>query len=297
MKGILLMAYGSPSSPDKIGDYFTSIRRGRRPTEQEIEELKGRYKDIGGISPLNNITNKQVEALQNLLKEHGCGTKVYIGMKHSEPFIGAVAERISKDWVDELLCLPLAPFYSVIGTDTYFKQVKETTMAQNTDLHYVKSWNSEEGIIDYWANSIGNACNGVGEFELLFTAHSLPITDMDNLDTYKGQLNETAGMIAEKLGIKKWDLVFQSVGMSGGNWLGPVIYEHINSRIASGAKNFIIAPIGFVSDNLETLYDIGIRCRDLVNKSGCNSITVAAPNDSELLVNCLYKIAEKNGFA
>ncbi len=297
MKGILLMAYGSPSSLDQISDYFTSIRRGRRPAKQEIEELAKRYMDIGGISPLNGITNRQIESLRNLLKENGSSTKVYVGMKHSKPFISETAEQISSDGINELLCIPLVPFYSVIGTDTYFNHVKETQMTQKTSIHYVKSWNTEEGLIEYWAKSIEDAYKSIpGHSELLFTAHSLPITDLDNLETYKSQLNETAELIASKLGIKSWSLSFQSVGMSGGNWLGPTIYDHINLRLLSGAKNFVIAPIGFVSDNLETLYDAGIKCRDLIKDDGGRAVTASAPNDSKMLIGCLYKIAERNGF-
>jgi ferrochelatase len=298
MKGIILMAYGSPKSTDQVGEYFTSIRRGKRPSDAEIDELQRRYLSIGGISPLNDITGKQVSMLRESLKSHGSDTKVYVGMKHSSPFIEETAMQIANDGITELLCLPLAPFYSKIGTESYFKQLEESHIGANVKLKYVKSWHDEPELISYWSDSVSRAAKDCGvESELVFTAHSLPITDADNLETYKGQLSEASGLVSRKLGIDNWSLVFQSVGMSGGTWLGPVIYDHIKSRISSGSKNFVVAPIGFISDNLETLYDDGIRCSEIVHKSGGKVAIATSPNYSKELISCLYSISKRNGFA
>ena len=297
-RGVLLMGYGSPRSMDEIEVYFTSIRRGSGPSQTELEELKRRYDAIGGISPLNSITANQVVLLQKSLEVAGSDTRIYLGMKHSEPLIRDVARAIKSDGITELLCLPLAPFYSKIGTETYFDAVRESEIANAVSVQYVKSWNKEEGLVKCWSRSIWAAAMGFNAsgFRLIFTAHSLPITAADNLDTYRNQLGETAKLAADTLGVGEWDLVFQSAGMRGRTWIGPSIYDHMAELQSKGQSSFLVAPIGFIADNLETLYDAGIRCREWAAKSGASVITAAAPNDSKELIAALHSVVRKNGF-
>lgn len=299
MKGILLMAYGGPKSLDQVEAYYTHIRGGRKPSGEQLEDLVSRYKAIGGSSPLSDITQKQAEGLERALREEGEEPRVYAGLKHSAPFVGDALRRASSEGVTELLCIALAPHYSNMSIGGYARAVDEanSTMGNPVRVTFVKSWHTNQKMLSMWARRIRDARRGAGsDASVVFSAHSLPERILRDGDPYKDQLMQTSTLIAELAGVRDWSFTFQSKSETGEPWLGPDILEHLQSLYDNGRRSFVLAPIGFVSDHLEILYDIDMECREWAEKRGVSLVRCESPNDSEEMVETLLEIVRERGF-
>ena len=295
MKAVLLMAYGSPESLDQVEEYYTNVRGMIPPSAEQLAELKSRYSAIGNKSPLIDITRSQAKLLRSMLEKAGSETRVYIGMKHSHPFIAEAAEVAKADGIDHILCIPMAPHYSSLGIETYVKRARDAFDPIEIKQRFVLSWNKNMKLIEVWTDSIKEAAKKVnGDYRLLFTAHSLPRKVVDT-SPYRAQLLETAELISANIGITDCDLCFQSAGRTSEEWAGPSLTQAIKDYDYK-EKSIIIAPIGFVSDNLEILYDIDIEAVDLARSRGIKLVRCRMPNDSHKLIEALFSLVEQEGF-
>ncbi len=298
-KGILLMTYGTPRSLDRGEEYYTDIRGGRRPCDAEIENLRRRYEAIGGVSPLIRITESLRDKLQRKLAEEGSRTLVYSAMKHSEPFIGDVVERAAGDGVDELLSIALAPHFSRMSVGTYMLAVEmaNASLGSRMKLESVSSWNTNAKLIEIWGSRVKRAGQKFpGEYSLVFSAHSLPEKILANGDPYRYQLIETCELVSAAIGRSEWSFAFQSAGHTKDPWLGPDILDHLQGRYDQGSRDFLVAPIGFVADHLEVLYDIDIECKQWALGNGCRLERCDMLNDDDDFVECLRSIVSEKQF-
>lgn len=300
MKAVMLMAYGSPQSIAGIEEYYTHIRGGRRPTEEELADLVARYRAIGGSSPLLKITQEQAASLERHLRAMSSHTRVYAAMKHSPPFIREVMREIKTDGIDQLLCIALAPHYSGMSIGGYARAVDDS-LAENGNfarVDFVKSWHANPRLISAWVDLIMDAERRIGKtYRLVFTAHSLPERTLSMGDPYKEQLLESASLIATKLGAGDWSYAFQSASNTGERWLGPDIIQHLESLRNLGEKTFLIAPIGFVADHLEILYDIDVECMEWARENQVRVTRCDSFNASMPFIECLSSIVEDRGFS
>ena len=299
MKGIIVMAYGGPSSLGQVEAYYTHIRGGRKPSPEQLEDLVSRYRSIGGSSPLLSITEKQAAGLEHALSSRS-GARVFAGMKHSPPFIADVMGTASSQGVTELLCIALAPHYSSISIGGYSKAVEDAIrkLGSPMKITFVKSWHKNPKMISMWAGRVRGAARVAGaDATLVFSAHSLPERIISEGDPYKDQLLESSRLIAQQARWKDWSFTFQSQSKTGEPWLGPDILDHLESLYREGKRKFISAPIGFVSDHLEILYDIDIEAKGWAEDKRAKLVRCESPNDSAEMISCLVEIAEQNGFA
>ena len=302
-KAIILMAYGSPERPEEIEQYYTDVRRGRKPTTEEVENLSARYKLIGGKSPLLKITVSTSEKLQTKL---GGNMRVYVGMKHWHPFIGEIFEQISKDGVSDLLAIALAPHYSRMSIGGYQDAVKKANEEHggNVNITNVNEWYLNQEFLEKWKQRITQALEkrfqGKKKREVffLFTAHSLPERILTWKDPYKIQLLETADNLAGKLVLDKdqYGFAFQSAGHTSEPWLGPDILDKIRQLKEAGWKNILVMPIGFVSDHLEILFDIDVEAKQLAKQLGIQIERTESFNDSDDFIKVLASVANAQGF-
>jgi ferrochelatase len=293
LDGILLMAYGTPDGISDIERYYTEILKGKKPTALQLEKLKKRYMAIKGGSPLLEITRSQTEKLQEALKKNGINAKVYYGMKYSKPYINEAVDKAKADGISNLVCLPLAPFYTAIGTGSYFNQVSESAERAGFKgkLHFIKSWCDEQGLAEAWIEKVSKLGIDKG-WVMLFTAHSMPTSDADDLSIYRRQLINTANSVEKHFGCK-WSLCFQSKADAPGKWIGPDAAWQIKELSKAGIKRLCIIPIGFISNNLETMYDVGIELLSLCKELGIEARISEMPNDSEGIINALYSVSAK----
>lgn len=299
MKGVLLMTYGTPQSLEKVEEYYTNIRGGRRPTDAEIENLRLRYEAIGGTSPLIRITESLREKLQRRLADQGSDTLVYSAMRHSEPFIADIVKKAAGDGVEDLLSIALAPHYSKMSVGSYVLAVEmaNAVLPRRMKLDSVSSWHKNPRLIKAWASRIRSAEQKLPEtYSLVFSAHSLPEKILASGDPYRYQLIETCESISAAIRRNEWSFSFQSAGHTREPWLGPDLLEHLQRQYGQGFRSFLIAPIGFVADHLEILYDIDIECKRWAEKNGSQLARCDSLNDSDDFAGCLHSLILEKQF-
>lgn len=262
---VLLMAYGTPLSEDEVEPYLTDIRRGRKPTLEQVEDLKRRYREIGGYSPLLEITKAQAFELEQQLHSKMIRVQVYYGMKHWHPYISETVQEILKVEVHRIVGLVLAPHYSRMSIGGYRESLQTALMnSKNIRLNFVERWYDNSLFQDAVAEKVSNGFEKFptdADINVLFTAHSLPERIIAEGDPYPIQLLESCKAVARLANIERWSFAYQSAGQTGEKWLGPDILEVLGKIAAK--SSVLVVPIGFVTDHLEILYDIDVEAQAL----------------------------------
>jgi protoporphyrin/coproporphyrin ferrochelatase len=275
---VIVMAYGSPSRVEDIPAYFADIRDGRPVPQERVDELVERYRRIGGGSPLNEITERQRAALEAELD-----LPVYVGMKHWEPRIADAVERATRDGAERLVGLVLAPHYSRMSIGGYRDRL-ERALDGTAELRFVESWHDHEPFVDLLADRVRGS-----DAHVIFTAHSLPERILAQGDPYRDQLLETSRLVAERAGIPdgRWSFAFQSESATGEPWLGPDILDHLDELHGGGIQKVLVAPVGFVADHLEILWDIDVEARERAAALDLELDRIASLNDDPAFVRAL----------
>jgi ferrochelatase len=294
---ILLMAYGGPQSLADIPAFLADIRHGRPISEAFLTEVTERYRLIGGFSPLVATCERLRDKLAAAL-----GTPVYVGMRHSSPFIQTALQQIAQDGYKNVTCVCLAPHYSSLSILEYQKLAMKANAQLETplDLHFVNSWATQKDFIAFHVAQINQVKEKFGiedcsQTQVLLTAHSLPARILQMGDPYVDELQLTVDAIARGLeGLGQPQLAFQSASPSPEPWLSPYVEETLKQLAAKGLKNIIISPIGFVAEHVEVLYDIDIVVQELAVSLGLNVKRAAMLNDRPEMVAILSAIVEES---
>jgi protoporphyrin/coproporphyrin ferrochelatase len=279
---VVLMAYGSPTRPEDIPAYFADIRGGRPVRPEAVAELVERYRRIGGSSPLNEITERQRAAL-----EHELGAPVYVGMRHWTPRIAEAADRALGEGAQRIVGLVLAPHYSSISIGGYRDRLAEA-VGDRAELVMIESWHDHRPLLDILAGRIRGT-----DAHVVFTAHSLPERILAEGDPYKDQLLETSRLVAERAEVETWSFAFQSASPTGEPWLGPDILEELERLHADGIRKVLVAPVGFVSDHLEILWDIDVEGREKAAGLGLELDRIESLNDAPEFARALAMLVEQ----
>ncbi|MFC7063545.1 ferrochelatase [Halobacillus seohaensis] len=293
--GLLVMAYGTPYKEEDVERYYTHIRRGRKPSDEMLQDLRDRYDAIGGISPLARITKDQATALQDTLNEEqdDIDFKMYLGLKHIEPFVEDAVQQMADDGIEEAVSIVLAPHYSTFSVKSYNGRAQEEAEKHGISIRSVESWYDAPGFIDYWSEHILAEYEKMSEEEktkacLVISAHSLPMKILDGGDPYPDQLQKTAELISEETGITQYEIGWQSEGNTPDPWLGPDVQDLTRDLFnEKDYRSFVYAPVGFVSDHLEVLYDNDYECKVVCDEVGANYYRPEMPNTHPKFIRTL----------
>ncbi|WP_226576794.1 ferrochelatase [Halobacillus litoralis] len=296
--GLLVMAYGTPYKEEDLERYYTHIRRGRKPSDEMLQDLRDRYDAIGGISPLARITDDQAEAVKDALneKQDEIEFKVYLGLKHIEPFVEDAVAQMSEDGIEEAVSIVLAPHYSTYSVKSYNGRAKEEADKHGITIRSVESWYDAPGFIDYWKDVIEAEYSKMDEDEkekacLVVSAHSLPLKILEGGDPYPDQLKKTAELISEATGITQYEIGWQSEGNTPDPWIGPDVQDLTSDLYnEKGYRSFVYAPVGFVSDHLEVLYDNDYECKVVCDEVGANYYRPEMPNTNPKFIQTLAEV-------
>ena len=286
---VLLMAYGGPESLDEVEPYLLDVRGGRPTSPQLVQEIKERYAQIGGRSPLRRLTEAQAAGVQRALGERFA---VYVGMRHWHPYIRDVVARIAAEGHTRVVGVVLAPHYSTMSVGAYEKQL--LAAAGRLDTTLVQSWADNPKFLDAVAGRVVQALQrfpSPGAVQVLFTAHSLPERVLASGDPYPAELRTSAAAVARRTGLASWQLAFQSAGATPEPWLGPEAGAVMTELAGKGHRAFLIVPIGFVCDHVEVLYDVDIVYQALARRLGVQLERTASLNDDPLLVGAVAEVA------
>ena len=275
------MAYGSPRGEADVEAYFTHIRGGRKPPPEALEELKERYRTIGG-SPLEEITRRQAAALEERL-----GLPTFVGMKHSPPFIAEGAREAAGSGVGRLIGLTLAPHYAGMSLGQYEHALRQ---AWTGELDFVRGFHAHPAFIGAVCALLREALQGYEPDRLFFTAHSLPARIVAEGDRYDERLLETCRLVEAGVSLPPWEFAFQSASSTGEPWLGPDLLDAVER---SGARRVLVCPIGFVADHLEILYDLDVEAREFARQRGLELRRTASFNDRPEFIDALAEIVRE----
>jgi ferrochelatase len=295
---VLLLAYGSPETPDQVEPYFRHIRGGRAPSPEAVENLQQRYAAIGGRTPLLAITTETARGLQAALDARVPGEyRTYVAMKHWHPFIGEVIPQIAADGVRRVVAVVLAPHYSRMSVGGYRQYVEDANAKLDApmEIAFVESWHLRPEFVSLIAERVREGLaafpvHGRDETRVVFSAHSLPVRIRTWDDPYESQLLASCAAVARDAGLSRWDFAWQSAGHTGEPWLGPDIVDYLDELHAQGVRSVLSVPIGFVSEHLEVLFDID---REAVTKAQSLGMTLRRtrmPNATPELIAVLDAI-------
>jgi len=279
---VVLMAYGSPSRPEDVRSYLEDVRGGRPVSDEAVEELAERYRRIGGRSPLDDVTEAQRAALERQL-----GVPVFVGMKHWQPRIAEAVESAIASGATRIVGVVLAPHYSRLSIGEYRERL-EAAAADRAEVVLVESWHDHPGFVDVVADRVRGT-----DAWVVFTAHSLPERIQDEGDPYKDQLLETSRLVAERAGLEQWSFAFQSASATGEPWLGPDVLEELDRLHEAGVRQVLAAPVGFVSDHLEILWDIDIEAREHAGELGLELERIESLDDDPAFIHALAELVEE----
>lgn len=297
------MAYGTPYKEEDLERYYTHIRHGRAPSSELLEDLRGRYEAIGGISPLAKITLEQAKSLEEHLNDmqDEIEFKMYLGLKHIEPFVEDAVEQMHRDGIEEAVSIVLAPHFSTFSVKSYNGRAKEAAEKLGGPIiTSVESWYDEPKFIQYWVDRVKETYAGMSSEEresavLIVSAHSLPQRILQSGDPYPKQLEDTARMIADGAGVKEYAVGWQSEGNTPDPWLGPDVQDLTRDlHEEKGYKTFVYTPVGFVSDHLEVLYDNDYECRVVTDEIGAAYYRPEMPNSKPEFIDALADVVLKH---
>ncbi len=296
---VVLMAYGTPRTKEEILPYYTDIRRGRVPTDEQLSDLTNRYEAIGGLSPLKQLTEAQRDALQRELDAIAPEQyTVFLGLKHATPFIEETVAEVAAQGFTRIVGLVLAPHYSTYSIGQYIGRVRESAAPHNIEVVGIDSWARDDSFIDFLATDMKQKLAKMPErTKVLFTAHSLPQRIIDGGDPYPEELRATAELVAEKAGLARWSqwsIAWQSAGRTPEPWIGPDILEVIDQIATTRSTDepidgVLVSACGFVADHLEVLYDLDIEAAHRAESHGLAFARTACVNDNATVMASLAR--------
>jgi ferrochelatase len=291
---VLLMAYGTPRSREEILPYYTDIRRGRPPTDEQLNDLIARYEAIGGLSPLAALTESQRDALQTALNNIAPNTyHVALGLKHAAPMIEDAVQQLAAEGFTKIIALVLAPHYSSFSIGQYIGRATEAATPHGISVVGITSWATEEAFIAFLAADMSAKLASMpANTHVLFTAHSLPQRIIDAGDPYPAELRSTAVAVAAKIGLQEntqWSIAWQSAGRTPEPWIGPDILDVIDQLATQStpAEGVLVSACGFVADHLEVLFDLDIEALHRAQQHGLAFARTECVNDNVAIMNAL----------
>lgn len=297
---VLLMAMGGPDSLENVEPYLLDVRGGRPTPHELVEEIRERYRRTGGKSPVLGITRELARRLEQKLNGPGGERyRVYVGLRHWRPSIKDAYAELLDDQPERLIGLCMAPHYSSMSIGAYIANLEDARAGMGGDfpISYVRSWHRHpklvKAIVENIAVGLQNFPAEVrARVPIVFTAHSLPERILAMKDPYPDEVRGTMEAVCEQLGEATARFAFQSQGRSGEQWLGPTVETVLDELHQEGHRHVLVAPIGFISDHVEILYDIDIEFKQWASSKGMQLERIPMLNATTPLIDTLASILE-----
>lgn len=289
-KTVVLLGFGGPTRPDEIRPFLDRVLQGRRVPPERVELVVGHYMHIGGKSPFNELTQRQADALARELHERGIDANVRPAYVNAAPFVAEVTSELQRAGVVHPIVIILAAHQSPASWDKYVGLIPDAVYVPTYYDHPLFAAANAERVRDALQRLGKPSFDGV---ELIFTAHSIPQA-MADASPYVAQLQRSAQLIAEQAGASAWRIAYQS--RSGGpmdKWLEPDIRDVLRELPAQGINNAIVAPIGFLCDHVEVLYDLDVDAAAAAKDAGVHMERAQALNDHPLFIRMLADLVEQ----
>jgi ferrochelatase len=296
MIGLLVMAYGGPDNLEEVEPYLMDVRGYRATAPEIVHEVRERYREIGGRSPILERTQAQADAIQSVLIKRGQDFKAFVGMRHWHPFIQETLAEMRAQGIERTVGLVMAPHYSRMSIQAYFNKIEEA----NSDMQIARihDWHLLPEYLDALVDRVRAALDRFpqsirAEVPVIFTAHSLPERILEWGDPYPLQLLATTEALMERLEPRPYEFAYQSAAISTEPWLGPDASEVMERYAAEGRRHMLICPIGFVCEHVEILYDIDIVYQRLAKELGVQLERIEMLNDEPAVIRGLARLVRQ----
>ncbi|HEY8516893.1 MAG TPA: ferrochelatase [Candidatus Binatia bacterium] len=301
---VLLIAFGGPTKPDEVRPFLANVTRGRRIPPERLEEVAHHYDLLGGRSPFNELTFRQANALRRRLADEGPDLPVHVGMRNWHPFLAEALRDMARDGVRRALGIILSAHESEAGWHRYVADVAAareellTAGERCPEVTFAPGWHDRPGYVQAAAARVREVLERVPEAEratipLVFTAHSIP-TAMAERSPYVEQYTKTARLVAEACGCRRWQIAYQSrSGRPEDPWLEPDVNDVLERLAADGERRVVVAPIGFVCDHVEVLYDLDHEARATAERHGIELLRAGTVADHPEFIGMLATLVRE----
>ena len=296
---ILVVSFGGPEGMDDVIPFLENVTRGRGVPRERLEEVAHHYELFGGISPINAQNRALIAALSVELHAHGIWLPVYFGNRNWNPLLAETLQEMADDGVERALAFFTSAYSSYSGCRQYRENLFDAQQAvgpRAPEVLRTRVFYNHPGWIEANADHVGDAFAQVPagrDAHIAFTAHSIPVA-MARACRYEDQLLESARLVAEAVGAADTALVYQSrSGPPQVPWLEPDILDHLREIAARGVTDVVIAPIGFVSDHLEVLFDLDVEARDLAAELGLNLVRASSASTHPAFVGMIRELVQE----
>lgn len=273
---LLLVSFGGPEGMDDVIPFLENVLRGRNVPRERMLSVAKHYELFGGVSPINQQNRNLIAALEEELEKHGPRLPIYWGNRNWHPLLPDTLRQMTADGIKNALGFVTSAYSSYSSCRQYLQNISDAQAAVGPEAPQVEKlrvFYKHPLFIEANVEQIRVALDRLGEpVHLVFTAHSIPESMAVNCD-YASQLGHTAALIARELPIEKWHMAYQSrSGSPMQPWLGPDISEHLRMLRDEGVTDVVVAPIGFVSDHMEVVYDLDVEARRVADEIGLKMV-------------------------
>lgn len=298
---VLVVSFGGPEGPDDVLPFLHNVLRGRNVPPERVREVARHYDLFGGVSPLNGQNRALVAALRAELDAHGIGLPVFWGNRHWRPFLLDTLREMQARGVRRALAFVTSAFGSYSGCRQYLDDIAAARAALGPDAPHVDKLRLFYDHPGFVAANAARLRAALAELPaerrttaaVTFTAHSLPLS-MATTSAYEEQLRQSCALVASAAGVTAWQLVFQSrSGPPAQPWLEPDLREHLRALAASGVRDVVVAPIGFVSDHMEVVYDIDTEAQAVAHESGLHLVRAGTAGSHPAFVAMVRELIEE----
>ncbi len=277
---ILVVSFGGPEGMDDVVPFLENVLRGKNVPAERMRAVAQHYERFGGVSPINGQNRELIGALKQELATNGPALPIYFGNRNWHPMLADTLGQMKVDGIKRALAFVTSPYSSYSGCRQYLENIAEAQIAVGAgapQVEKLRAFYNHPLFVEANVENISAALDKIPESRrllapLVFTAHSIPESMADDC-AYQSQLEEASRLIAESLARPRWALVYQSrSGAPAQHWLGPDIRDYLSEIRNEGTTDTVVAPIGFVSDHMEIIYDLDIEARQLCESIGLNMV-------------------------
>ena len=292
---LLVVSFGGPEGQDDVIPFLQNVLRGRQVPAERVEEVASHYRRFGGVSPINSQVRALIAALRDELAASHIDLPVYWGNRNWHPFLSDTIQQMAVDGRQRALAFITSP-YSYSGRRQYLDDVEAARVKVGDRAPVVEElpvFYNHPGFVEANADNLRAALAAAGDgAAVAFTAHSIP-TAMEESAEYVAQVTETARLVARQAGLANWCLVYQSrSGPPTQPWLEPDIGEHLQALAHNGVAKVVVAPIGFISDHMEVIYDLDVQAREMAEGLGLTFVRAATVGTAPAFVRMIRQLIE-----
>jgi ferrochelatase len=294
---VLLVSFGGPEGMDDVLPFLENVLRGRNVPRERMLQVAHHYELFGGVSPINEQNRNLIGALKKELETNGPSLPIYWGNRNWHPLLTDTVPQMAKDGVKRALAFVTSAYSSFSSCRQYLQNISDARSIAGHSaptIDKLRAFYNHPFFIAANAEHVHNALSELGAtsspVHLAFTAHSIPTSMAVNCG-YAFQLNEAGRLVSEAVGIENWKLVYQSrSGPPTQPWLGPDVCEYLRNLKERGVLDVVIAPIGFVSDHMEVIYDLDVEATQLAQEIGINLRRAATAGTHPLFVKMIREL-------